>query len=155
MRHLAILLLLLLPIGGNCGAPPTRLDSLLAQMQKMREDTNGAKLLWEISFEYRSINPAEGLKYAAKTLSLSRKLGWRQGEANAFNARGNNYMYKGSYAEALEAFFRSLSINEALGNNGAIATVSGNIATVYYRLKDYTRSLEYGRKRCRWSHQTK
>lgn len=55
-------------------------------------------------------------------------------------------MYKGSYAEALEAFFRSLSINEALGNNAAIPTVSGNIATVYYRLKDYTRSLEYGRK---------
>ncbi len=120
-----------------------RLDSLLAEMPKMREDTAGAKLMNDLSGMYYNINPDEGLKWAEKELALAQKIGWQMGEANAYNDFGNNYQLKGAYPSAVDAFFKTLRIYEALGDKSRIGVVSSNIGNVYQRQKEYPKALEW------------
>ena len=46
-----------------------RIDSLLAQLPKAKEDTNKVKLLIDLSHTYYSINPDEGLKFGKQGIS--------------------------------------------------------------------------------------
>lgn len=123
-----------------------RLDSLLAEVQTMREDTNAVKLMSFISQMYYYINPNEGLKWAQKELSLAKKIGWKQGEAFAYNDFGLNYQFQGAYPSALESFFKSLRIDESLGNKRGVGANFGCIGIVYYRQTDYTKALEWNLK---------
>ncbi len=119
-----------------------RLDSLLAVVGKMGEDTAAVELMDGIGAMYSHINPDEGLKWAQRALTLARKLGWQSGEARACNNLGNNYQSMGAYPPALDAFFKALHINEALGDSGRTGAVSLSIGNVYYRQKDYPKALE-------------
>ncbi len=120
-----------------------RLDSLLAEAPKMADDTAAVKLMDYISGMYSTINPDEGLKWAARELALAQKLGWRKGEGFAYNDFGNSYNNKAAYPEALEAYIKSLRIAEERGDGERAGAVSGNIGNVYHRQKDYPKALEW------------
>ncbi len=145
MTRLLILLLLVLPICGSAQKKQgqARLDSLLAEAASVREDTNGVKLLVNLSYAYCNTNPDEGLKHAAHALAIAKTIHWRPGEALAFNELGNNYRGKSAYPEALDYFFKALRIDEEAGAIQAAGMVSANIGTVYYFRKAYPRALEY------------
>ena len=123
-----------------------RLDSLLAEAPKMKEDTNGVKLMVYISTMYKTINPDEGLKWAAKELALAQKLSWQKGTCLAYIEFGKNYNYKGAYPEALEALFKSLRIAEELGDLEQAGGASSYIGRVYWRRKDYSKAEEWSFK---------
>jgi class 3 adenylate cyclase len=108
----------------------------------MKQDSDGVRLLSWISFGYRRINPDSGLLYASRTLDLARRIGWRRGEALAYNAFGNFHV-KGEYAKALEAFYKALSIYEELGDKGGVATVCNNIGNVFRREGSLDKAMEY------------
>ena len=122
------------------------IDSLVAELPKMKEDTNAVNLINSITYEYNNINPNEGLKWAEKELTLAQKIGWQQGEGMAYNDLGNNYQNKGAYPAALDAFLKALRIAEALENKVFISVLYGNIGSVYYRQKDYPKALEWNNK---------
>ncbi len=148
VRHLFSGLLLVLSVlpGIWCLAQPRQgkrsLDSLLAALPKMKEDTNGVRLLGWVSFGYRRINPDEGLKYANRQLALAQKIKWRKGEAMAY-ANFGNFHVKGEYAKALDAFFKALSIYEELGDKTGIASSTNNIGNVFRRQGDLVKAREY------------
>ncbi len=123
-----------------------RLDSLLAEVPKMKEDTTGVKLLDQISFLYERIDPDEGLKWAGEELHLAQKVGWQPAMAMAYVALGNSYQAKGAYPAALDAFFRSLRISEAGRDKSRIGAVSSNLGLLYLRQKDYPKALEWSLK---------
>ena len=145
MKLIALCFLLLSFLGG--AAQPRQgqalLDSLLNETPHMREDTMAVLLLDNISYEYCRINPNEGLAYAEKELALARKIGWKRGEAMAYNEYGINYLNKAAYPEALEYFFKALRLNEEIGNKVSSARASLNIGTVYFNQKLYNKALEY------------
>jgi len=43
-----------------------KLDSLLKELPKMKEDTNGVNLLKNLSFYFYPINPEQGIEYEKK-----------------------------------------------------------------------------------------
>src|ERR1043165_3407678 len=112
MRRLFALLILLVPLSSMAQPKQgqARLDSLLAEVPKMKEDTNGVRLLHYLTLGYTEIDPNEGLAFARQELDLARKIGLRKDEASAHNDFGLNYLNMAAYPEALDAFFKAIRI---------------------------------------------
>jgi signal transduction histidine kinase len=123
-----------------------RLDSLISEVTRMKEDTNTIRLYDLISSGYSDVNSDEGLKWAEKQLILSRKIGWQRGEAMAFNNMGSHWEAKGAYAKAMGFFFKSLNIIEQQGNKYSIAVLTSNIGLLYQKQKQYEKSLQWNFK---------
>jgi len=121
-----------------------KIDSLLKELPKIKEDTNGVNFLKELSFEYHFINPDKGIDYGLKGLKLSLELGWEIGKAKCYNSLGSNYDGgKLDYLKALEYYLKALKINEKLGNKRGIANNLGNIGNQYASQSNYPKALEY------------
>ncbi|PKL84843.1 MAG: hypothetical protein CVV22_10725 [Ignavibacteriae bacterium HGW-Ignavibacteriae-1] len=124
-----------------------KINSLLKELPKLKEDTNGVYLYANLSFEYYLINPEEGIKYGEKGLELAEKIAWKEGKAICYSALGVNYEGGISdFSKAIEFYYKSLRINEELGNKPGIAINHGNIGSIYFRLSNFTKALEYYHK---------
>jgi tetratricopeptide (TPR) repeat protein len=123
------------------------IDSLVARVSTTADDTNKVKLLEEISFNFYSINPNEGINYGMQSLTLAAKLDWKQGMVSAHNTIGINYSFgKSDYPNAIEHYLKALKIQEKIGNEAQIASILNNIGTVYDDLKDGQKALIYYQK---------
>jgi tetratricopeptide (TPR) repeat protein/two-component sensor histidine kinase len=123
------------------------IDSLKGCLsQAAKEDTNKASLLSSLSFALRNTAADEGIAYSTQSLTLTRQLGWKQGEAWALNAVAVNYEAKSNYPKALEYLFADLKIEEDLGDASAFSVVSGNIGGVYLLTGNSSKALDYYNK---------
>ncbi|MCD6012275.1 MAG: hypothetical protein K0Q79_2137 [Flavipsychrobacter sp.] len=144
IKHL--LLLLLIMCTGNLYARlkgQARIDSLLAELPKAKEDTNKVKLLRNLSLGFVDSNPDEGLKYGQQELELATKLDWKKGIASANYDIGKNYKEgKHDYSKGIEYYAKSLKGFEDLGDKAGIASLLNAMGTVYMIKGDYSQSLE-------------
>ncbi|MEI6889664.1 MAG: ATP-binding protein [Bacteroidales bacterium] len=121
-----------------------RIDSLLLQLTRSKEDTNKVKLLNDLSFTYCSINSDEGIKFGMQSVSLAGSLHWKPGIARANAVTGINYHNgKANYPKALEFYLRSLKINEETGNKSEISKSLNRLGLIYHSLKENTKALDY------------
>jgi len=121
-----------------------RIDSLLAQLPKAKEDTNKVKLLIDLSHTYYSINPDEGLRFGKQGLALAEKLEWKMGIANACRTIAGNYGYgKSDYAAALKFSFWALEKFKEIEDKTGTARTLGDIGVVYWYQSDYPSALKY------------
>jgi tetratricopeptide (TPR) repeat protein len=121
-----------------------RVDSLLAQLPNVNDDTSKVKLLTDLSFASYSIDPDEGLKYGMQGLELAEKLNWKKGMANANRTIGVNYAYgKSDYERSLEYYLKGLKLFEELGDKSGTARILSNIGVVYWYQSDYPQALKY------------
>jgi signal transduction histidine kinase/CheY-like chemotaxis protein/HPt (histidine-containing phosphotransfer) domain-containing protein len=121
-----------------------RVDSLLTQLNRSKEDTNKVKLLNDLSFSYVNINADEGIKSATEALSLSEKLHWKQGIADAQGVIGvNYYLGKTDYTRALDCYLKSLRISEEIHDKVRISRSLNRLGLLYSRLQEYPKALEY------------
>ncbi|MCO5252482.1 MAG: tetratricopeptide repeat protein [Candidatus Kapabacteria bacterium] len=124
-----------------------RIDSLLKELPKIKEDTNAVNLLSELSFLYYSINPDKGIEFGNKGLKISGKINWKEGEAKCYSSLGVNYVGgKSDPSRALEYFTIALKIDEKFGNIAGIARHLGNIGIIFENQSDYLKALEYYQK---------
>ena len=78
----------LLTVLSNCNAMQVKSGNKITIA-----DTNKVNLLTNLSFNYYSVNPDEGIKYGMQALVLAEKLNWKKAIANAENTIGINYAY--------------------------------------------------------------
>ena len=142
------LILLLFPFGSS--AQPSqgqaRLDSLLAELPRMKEDTNGARLLVSIAQEYEDMDPATSLVYTERFLALSQKIGFRYGIYQAYNSLGNNARSEGDYPKAYEHYVRSLKLAEELGRDDQAAGTLLNLGLVLANQDDLPGAIDFYKK---------
>jgi len=141
-----VLLLLLTLSNSNLYAQKQgqpRIDSLLKELPKQKEDTNRVNLLNSLSWDYSSINPTEGIKYGQQGLDLATKLAWKEGIAWGNHSLGSNYQHKSDYPKAIEYEFKALKISEEIGNKKGTADITMGIGIIYQYQSDYTKALEY------------
>lgn len=119
------------------------INTLLKKISVANDDTSKVNLLYEVAFEFYTINPDSGIKYSEKILTLSEKLEWQKGIAKAHNTFGLCYWSKSEYSVALEHFFKAKEINERIGNLHGLARNLGNIGLVYDVQSDYPKALQY------------
>jgi signal transduction histidine kinase len=128
----------------------SKIDSLLALLQKDKPDTNKVIHLNRLCWEYSTAgNNTAALQNGNASLQLSNLLGFKRGIANAYNNIGIVYDDQGNYGEALENYFASLKMQEAIGDKRGQAGSYNNIGLVYYHqgkadkaLNNYLASLK-------------
>ena len=81
--------------------------------------------------------------YATKSLTLSTRIKYQEGIANATASYGMVYKLKGNFPKALACFFKSLAIHESLKDKKRISVVLMNIGTIYDAQEDFQKALEY------------
>jgi adenylate cyclase len=146
-RLLRYMLLLLLTL--NCGNVLAKLqwqakiDSLLKELPKQKEDSNKAKLLDKISDTYSYFNPGQGIKYGIMNLDLATKLGWKRGMGSAYNTLGLNYESASDYAKALECFLNEDKIFAELENKKGTGSAALNLGMVYDAKGDFKMAIDY------------
>lgn len=121
-----------------------RIDSLLNELPKAKEDTNKVKLLIDFSHTYYSINPDEGLKFGKQALALAEKLAWKKGIGNACRTIAGNYGYgKSDFTTALEYSFRALKQFKEIGDKVGTARILSDIGVEYWYQSNYPNALKY------------
>lgn len=120
-----------------------RIDSLLAELPRVKEDTGKVNLLNNLCWEYYSTGSYEaGLKYAGEAQMLAEKINYKYGLANAIFFAGETYYAQHKYYEALEKKLAALKLLEAIGNKKDIADVNWDIGEIYLKVKSFSEALK-------------
>ena len=120
-----------------------RIDSLLSELPKAKEDTIKVKILNKLCVLYKDIDEYDnGYKYGNQGLELAQKINYTLGEATILNSIGNVYGRQGKYNKALESHFASLQISKDLGDKNRVAASYSNIGSVYLNKGDIDKALE-------------
>ena len=123
-----------------------RIDSLLKELPKQKNDSRKVNLLNNLSYTYQWIHAKKGMDYGKQALQLAQKLKWDKGIATAqYNIAGNyNIQYKPD--TALIYANTAFTTGQKLKDNFIIANSLMNIGLSYYYLAENTKALEYYRQ---------
>lgn len=119
-----------------------RLDSLLKELPRQKEDTNKVALLQTVASEYAEIMPQKGVEYGQQALALAQKLHWKTGAARAYTALGTNYNNMSRHNISLENYIAAAKLYQETGNKKGEARAIGNMGSIYRSLGDSTKALE-------------
>ena len=120
------------------------IDSL---KQVLRTDLPDTSRIWALDNLGRNIvNTDTTLALAEQAITLSRKIGFTKGEAEAYSNVGYWFTQKGNYPRALENYLKAVQLAESVNFEAGMKRSYNNIAVAYWLLKDYNTSISYARK---------
>lgn len=120
-----------------------KLDSLLAELPKAKEDTNKVILLSKISSGYFRIDTAQSFSYGKQAIELAKKLNNRDAISTSYFYLGGKYAYSSNYQGALDCYFISLKYEKEKADIEGISSVLTNISSVYTSMSNYPKAMEY------------
>jgi len=135
-----------------------KIDSLETLLKRAQEDTNKIEILNYLCHELHKIGEySQALQYGKEALNLADilehsslamqnsaiKRGAQKGAAKAYTNIGVIYDSQSDYVKALEYYFKSLKIQEALGSQKGIAYAYNNIGIIYNKQADNIKALDY------------
>jgi len=105
-------------------------------------DTNQVKQLNNFGLKIRFSNPTEAKKYAEKALKEAIEIKYPKGIAEAYRVKGISEFYLNKPDSAINDYFESLKLFEALNDKVGQANVYNNIGNLYQEA-DYVIALDY------------
>ena len=130
-------------------AQQTFTDSLRQLLTTAKEDTNKVKLYNDLAWELKVGEPDQARQYLENSLLLARKLGYRQGEAQACNNRGVVEIIHNDPELAKEYMQKALDIRQDLGDKKGVASLYNNIGNLEDELGNFETAIENLRKSLR------
>lgn len=122
-------------------------DSLIIILKTAKEDSAKVKVLINICSEkWKYAEYAEAKKYADAALSLSEKIDFKNGVAEAYNQTGIVYWYVKDNLNALVCHQKALSLYKQSGNKTGISNVLNRMGHDYADMYNYPMALEYFEK---------
>lgn len=126
------------------------LDSLFKRLESAEKDYDKAALLNNIAAEYEN-DPQMMIRYAGKAITIARKAGLEEKEAEAWLNIGNANIIHSRYTAALKGFTNAQALYEKLVRGDAnkvdyklgLANVYGSIGIVCSEQNNYAKALEY------------
>ncbi|MFI5136042.1 MAG: adenylate/guanylate cyclase domain-containing protein, partial [Chitinophagales bacterium] len=147
MRKLLLYIFLLLICPKVYSQDQHLLDSLFTVLKNTKEDSARVELLITICGEkWKYAEYAEAKKYADSALSISQKINFTKGIADANNQIGIVYWYLNENQNALTYHLKALDIYEKTGNKKGISEALNRIGHAYADMPNYPKSLEYFQK---------
>ncbi len=120
-----------------------KIDSLKNILGASIEDTNKVNILNRLSSALASSSLEEAEKYADMAKTISVKLNFSAGLADALYNKGFTFFYKGLYDQSIETFLQSQKIQEQNRNEKGIANVLNIIGYVYRDKGNFLKATEY------------
>ena len=117
-------------------------DSLVAALTGMKEDTTKVNLYCDIMSAYVYYKPQEGLAYEAAACNLALKTNYKIGAAKIKDRVGRLYWRMGNFSEALKYHNEALKVYEQ-SNNGYSRYILVEIAQDYVDNGKYTEAEPY------------
>ena len=160
-KLLSVSLFIALFVNGQTKA----IDSLLLQLKHTKSDIVRAKTLNNLANEYLGANPKLTLQYGGKALQVSKAIGFKIEEANAYHYLGNANVVLGNYTQALDYFSKAQTIfeNELLVGSeenvkeikNGLARAYGSIGYVFMEQSNYDKALQFNFKSLKIFEETK
>lgn len=126
----------------SCAQNIRRIDSLNMLLKTTIHDTTRINTLYQLSVENWGVNLNSAMKYAQRTLELSKKVHYKKGIGKAFNSMAVINESKGEYARALELYQMSLKIRIEIGDKIGMAGSYGNMGNIYTYQGNYIEALK-------------
>ena len=118
------------------------LDSLLRKIQYQNEDTNKAKLYYDIGVSYFFKDKELFKNYIDSLQRLSRKLNYAKGLGLSYSAYGNYYSYLNDWDKMKLNLQKSDSIFKKLGDESKLMFSKGLYSTYYKQHGDFNKALK-------------
>lgn len=118
-------------------------DSLLAVLNNKIPDTARIMALVALSSQYFGSKPDTSAQLANEALLLSRKIGFRKGEARSIYATGSVHFMIGNYPTALLLYLESLKIDEQINDLSGKGKGIGGIGLIYATQGNYREAINY------------
>ena len=123
-------------------AQTAKIDSLFAELETSKPDTNKVNILYYLSVAFRENEPDKAIDFAKQGISLSEKLKFRNGQRDCLNALGLAYYQKGNFDTALINFEKQYQIVSKMNDSIGIATTCDNMAMIYVHFGSNSKALE-------------
>ena len=124
-------------------AQSTVSDSLKLVLEGCKEDTVKVNILISIcQNEYRLL-PDSAIVHGKAALSLSEKLNYGKGIANAAKYIGMGYYFLGNYTETANFWQQALRNFEAINDKVGVSNILSNLGALYANQGDDVRALEF------------
>lgn len=119
-------------------------DSLKRILETNLSDTNR---IWALDNLGRNIHDSDTtVVLAHQAITLAQKIGFKKGEAEAYNNIGYWFTQKGNYPKAIENYLKAIQLAESANYEEGLKRSFNNIAGVYCFLKNYRTSIDYAAK---------
>jgi len=116
------------------------IDSLLAVLPKMKNDSSKVKTLNDLSYNYQYIDPKSGQKYANDALLLSQKIRWNDGIAESYRTLGINYSVDSDFEKSLLYYGKAL---KSTTNKKILSKVLRSTGLIYTYQSDYKNAMDF------------
>lgn len=123
-------------------AQDRELDSLLLIIKTSKVDTLKVNVLNNLFLWFEFEDDVKAQKYLNEAFELSKKCGYKKGEAMSYAYKGFFAEDKGNYAEALKYYLASLKIREALKDKAGAGDSYLYIGNVYYAQENYNEAFK-------------
>lgn len=146
MKKTLFLFLLSLFLPGHSNAQQMsqrEVDSIIAVLPDMPDDSSKVFTLIMISDYYTNINPVEGINYGQQALDVSTNLNYASGISYSNRYIGLNYSELSDFPNALKYLMISLKMAEEKGDSSMVQSTKLGLANMYFRMSDWQKSLEY------------
>jgi tetratricopeptide (TPR) repeat protein len=141
------IIVLLLLFTWNFGLAQNKLiDSLKYQLAIAKQDTSRVLIMADLARSYSIVKPDSGMKYAQQALELAQKIKYLEGEATALNNLAGIYREQGDLPSAMNLILKAFSIAEAHQFVEVKGECYSRFGSVYFDLKDFTKSLYYNQR---------
>lgn len=118
-------------------------DSLIKLLSNSREDTNKANVLTQLCRNYMN---SDGTLFALRTselMTLSNKINWAKGKADAYNFLGIMEDDKTNYSKALDLYATAMVYAKQSGLELKTASIKNNIGLIYWKIGDQQKALGF------------
>jgi signal transduction histidine kinase len=117
-------------------------DSLKSLLPRLSPDASCVNILNHLAFELRGISPLERERYASEAITLSQKINYQQGLAQALTNMGGALWEQGRYSAALSYQERAVMLNDSLHDAPNMAFSLNSLGLIYSDQGNYSRALE-------------
>ena len=117
-------------------------DSLLEVLNNESVDTQRVHLLNDLGWEYKYDDEAKARQYLQESISLSEKINFKKGAAQAFNNLGVVAAIQGDIEQAMTNYERALLLRQELNDQKGVASLYNNLGNLQEEKGDYLGALE-------------
>ena len=116
-------------------------DSLRQIISSSAEDSSTVNTLIELANTFRRIDSEQVIGLAEEAKSMSERIGFQKGLANALKYIGLGYGDQNMYVEATQNWEEALKIFEQIGDKEGTSNLLGNLGTIYSNQGDDEKAL--------------